>query len=186
MTPALRAAYAEPHRRYHTLAHIESCLARLARVPILAEGDLRTLTWAIWWHDAVYEPARGDNEEASAALAREQLPDLGATAAEVEEVVRLIRLTKGHTVAPGDRLGGLMVSIDLSILGAAPGAYDAYASAVRQEYAHVPAAAFRAGRRRVLEGFLRAPVIFADPAFRQAYEAQARANLIREIGSLAG
>ena len=33
------------------------------------------------------------------------------------EVARLIRLTAGHAVEPGDRLGALLVSIDLSILG---------------------------------------------------------------------
>ncbi len=186
MTPALDAAYGQAHRRYHTRAHIEDCLAKLAGVRDLGEADRRLLTWAIWWHDAIYDPTRGDNEDASAVLAREQLPNLGATPAEVDEVARLILLTKGHAVAAGDRLGGLMVSIDLSILGAPPGAYDAYAAAIREEYIHVPEAMFRAGRRRVLEGFLLTPIIFADPALRELYESQARENLAREIAALAG
>ena len=185
MTPALEAAYAQPHRRYHTRAHIDDCLAKLAAVPALSDPDRRLLTWAICWHDAVYDPTRGDNEEASAVLARQDLPALGTTAAQIDEVCRLILLTKGHAVAAGDRLGALMVSIDLSILGADPADYDAYAVAIRAEYGHVPDAAFRAGRRRVLLGFVEAPAIFPDPDFRARFEAAARANLAREIAALA-
>lgn len=184
MTPALEKAYAEPHRRYHARAHIEACLAELAAVPDLDERDRRLLTWAIWWHDAVYDPTRPDNEERSAEMARRDLPALGASDADVAEVERLILLTKGHTVEQGDRLGALLVSIDLSVLGGAPATYDAYARGVREEYAHVPEAAFRAGRKAVMQRFLEAPVLFADPAFRQRLEASARANIAREIASL--
>ena len=58
MTPALEAAYAQPHRRYHTHAHIDDCLAKLTAVPALSDPDRRLLTWAIWWRDAVYDPMR--------------------------------------------------------------------------------------------------------------------------------
>ena len=185
MTPALEAAYGQSHRRYPTRAHIDDCLTKLAAIPVMSDPDRRLLTWAIWWHDAIYDPTRGDNEDASAVLARRDLPALGATAAEIDEVCRLILLTKGHTVAAGDRLGALMVSIDLSILGAAPADYDAYAVAIREEYGHVADAAFRAGRLGVLLGFVEAPEIFPDPDFHARCEAAARANLAREIAALA-
>lgn len=55
---------------------------------------------------------------------------------------------------------------------------------MREEYAHVPVEARRLGRSAVLQRFLDTPVIFPDPAFRAAHEAQARANLERELGSL--
>jgi len=35
-------------------------------------------------------------------------------------------------------LGAILISIDLSILAAEPSRYDAYAAAIRNEYAHVP------------------------------------------------
>ena len=184
MTPALERAYAEPSRRYHTRRHIEDCLARLDAWPGLSSDDRRVLTWAIWWHDAVYDARASDNEARSADLARADLPALGATPAEVDEVARLILLTAGHQVPAGDRLGSVLVSIDLSILAAEPARYDAYAQAVREEYAHVPEDLWRPGRTRVLQHFLGAPAIFPDPSFRAACEAQARANLAREIASL--
>lgn len=102
----------------------------------------------------------------------------------MEEIARLVLLTKGHSVADGDRLGALMVSIDLSVLGGDPAAYDAYAAGVRQEYAHVPEPVFRAGRARVMRHFLEAPVLYAEPAFRARLEDKARANIAREIAAL--
>ncbi len=184
MTPALERAYAEPHRRYHTRRHIEDCVAKMETWPDLTVEERRVLGWAIWWHDAVYDPRAGDNEAASAELARRDLPGLGATPAEAEEVARLILLTAGHSVADGDRLGAVLVSIDLSILAAAPAEYDAYARAVRAEYAHVPEAAWRIGRASVLQRFLDAAVLFPDPAFAAAHDTKARANLARELASL--
>ena len=184
MTPALEAAYAEPHRRYHSRAHIEACLALLAAQDDLSDTDRRLLTFAIWWHDAVYDPTRGDNEAVSADMACRDLEGLGEPAAVAEEVARLILLTKAHTVAPGDRVGALLVSIDLAVLGGEPADYDAYAAGVRHEYAHVPGAAFRAGRARVMRHFLDAEAIYPDAAFRARLETRARFNIAREIAAL--
>ncbi|MGJ4946988.1 HD domain-containing protein [Bradyrhizobium sp. HKCCYLS20291] len=175
----LVAAYSAPGRHYHDLSHIEDCLARLDRVAGLDARDREILTQAIWWHDVVYDPQRSDNEEQSALLAeRHVAPDLR------DEVARLIRLTRTHDVASGDQRGALLISIDLAILGADDVAYDAYASAIRREYAHVPDEAYRAGRAAVLERFASRPVIYPDPVFAAALDAQARANLARELKQL--
>ena len=64
----LVAAYTAPGRHYHNLAHIEDCLAALARVDDLSAADREILTQAIWWHDVVYDATRADNEELSARL----------------------------------------------------------------------------------------------------------------------
>lgn len=184
MTPELEAAYAEPHRRYHTRAHIEDCLKLLDAVGDLSDRDRRLLTWAIWWHDAVYDPTRLDNEAKSAERAEHDLAGQGADASERAEVVRLILTTAGHTVEPGDRLGAILVSIDLSILGRDPETYDRYAAQIRQEYAFVPEDLYRTGRAAVLNKFLQAVVIYPDAGFAARFEAQARANLTREIDSL--
>jgi predicted metal-dependent HD superfamily phosphohydrolase len=184
VTPALEARYAEPHRRYHTRRHIEACLALLDEWPEIPPRERKLLTWAIWWHDAIYDPRASDNEAKSAELARRELPHLGATADEVEEVARLILLTAGHQTPDNDRPGAVLVSIDLAILATPPPVYDAYARAVRDEYAHLPDDAWRAGRAAVLQRFLDAPVIFPHPGFRAAHEAAARANLARELATL--
>jgi predicted metal-dependent HD superfamily phosphohydrolase len=184
MTPDLLAAYAEPHRRYHGLAHVEDCLARLAEVEGLSAEDRRLVELAIWWHDAVYDPTRSDNEEVSAERAEAALLAAGEAPETAAEVARLVRLTKGHAVEPGDRRGALLVSIDLSILGREPEAYDAYVEGVRAEYAFVPDELWRAGRATVLRRFLEAETLYPDPAFRARFEARARENTARELESL--
>jgi predicted metal-dependent HD superfamily phosphohydrolase len=180
-----RAAYAQLHRHYHDRRHLDECLAELDWVVNLDENKRRILRWAILWHDAVYEPGRRDNERRSAKLAQTELTRCGVDHADVEEVVRLIRLTEKHRVASGDRLGALMVSIDLAILGADPARYKAYAAGVRLEYSHVPEKLWRMGRSLVLERMLDKDVLFPDREFRDRLEAQARANMTAEIASLA-
>jgi predicted metal-dependent HD superfamily phosphohydrolase len=165
-------------------AHIEDCLDKLASVLGLTPAELRILTYAFLWHDSIYDATRTDNEEESAKRARADLQSIGADPAEIDEVVRLILLTKSHLVEDGDRIGAIMVSIDLSILGAAPGRYRAYADAIRREYAHVPDADYRAGRTAVLRRLLQADPIYPDPGFRDIYEAQARDNMQQEIDLL--
>jgi predicted metal-dependent HD superfamily phosphohydrolase len=175
----LVAAYTAPSRHYHNLTHIEDCLDALASVDNLSPLDREILSEAIWWHDVVYDATRSDNEELSARLAEQHVrEDLR------QEVGRLIRLTKTHNVQPDDRLGAILISIDLSILGAAPARYDAYAAAIRQEFIHVPEADYRVGRARVLSQFAARPVIFPDAAFAAKYDRQARENLARELASL--
>ena len=175
----LITAYTAPGRHYHNLAHIEDCLALLARVENLSEREHDILTEAIWWHDVIYDATRADNEERSAELAGQHVrADIAA------DVARLIRLTKTHDVHAGDRLGAILISIDLSILGAEPARYDSYAAAIRQEFIHVPEADYRAGRARVLDHFAARPVIFPDPAFAAKYDPRARDNLARELASL--
>ena len=175
----LVAAYTAPGRHYHNLAHIEDCLGALARVDNLSALEREILSEAIWWHDVVYDATRSDNEELSARLAEQHVRENLR-----QEVGRLIRLTKTHDVQPDDRLGAILISIDLSILGAEPARYDAYAAAIRQEFIHVPDGDYRAGRAKVLSQFAARPVIFPDAAFAARYDRQARENLARELASL--
>ena len=175
----LVAAYSGPGRHYHNLAHIEDCLAALAQVDGLSSLECEILTEAIWWHDIVYDPTRSDNEELSAQLAERHVrADIRS------EVGGLIRLTKTHDVAAEDRLGAILISIDLSILGAEPARYDAYAAAIRQEFIHVSDADYRAGRAGVLRRFAARSVIYPDASFAATYDQQARDNLARELASL--
>lgn len=183
----LLAAWREPHRYYHGVAHLRAVLdvvdayAGSARRP-----DLVRL--AAWCHDAVYDPrAGGDaNERASAALAGDLLAGAGLPAAEVTEVRRLVLLTAGHAVPPEDPDGALLCDADLAILAAPPDAYDRYAAAVRREYAHVPDPAFRAGRAEVLAALLALPTLYRLPEPHTRWESPARANLARELAALRG
>jgi predicted metal-dependent HD superfamily phosphohydrolase len=179
-----RAEYASLGRRYHDQRHLDDCLGKLEQVTDLEPRERRLLRWAILWHDAIYDPRRRDNEERSAGRARGELEKCGVEAADAAEVARLILLTKSHRAEPVDRLGALIVSIDLSILGSAPDGYRGYVAAVREEYGHLPDEDWRSGREAVLYALLAADPLYPDAGFRAALEPQARRNIEAELKAL--
>jgi predicted metal-dependent HD superfamily phosphohydrolase len=181
----LVARWAEPHRRYHTLDHLVRVLDGVDEFGDYAD-DVAAVRYAAWFHDAVYDggEASADNEELSAQLAETDLPALGVPEARIAEVARLVRLTKGHAVADGDRNGAVLCDADLAVLGGDAAAYRAYTEAIRQEYAEFPDEVFRPGRAAVLRGLLDLPNLFRTPVAVERYEAKARANLTAEIAAL--
>jgi predicted metal-dependent HD superfamily phosphohydrolase len=63
-------AHTAPDRHYHDLRHVETLL-RLAQDHAFA--DREAVEAAIWFHDAIYDTRRQDNEERSAEFAIERL-----------------------------------------------------------------------------------------------------------------
>ena len=184
----LAGLYGAPDRHYHGLAHIEALLG-LARAYRPALSDAEAVEAAIWFHDAVYDSRAKDNEARSATLARTKLA--GRTdEGRIDRIAAMIEATATHEVPAFDDAGAakdaaLFLDMDLSILGAAPEAFDAYEQAVRREYDWVEEAAWRAGRGMVLENFLARSDIFHTPEFRSRFEAQARENMKRSMKRLA-
>lgn len=189
MPPALRARlearYAEPQRHYHSLAHIEALLRGLAQWHGLARSP-RLIEAAIWFHDAVYDTHRDDNEARSAELARDALRALAWPEADVARVVTMVRATQHHAAALSDADTLLFLDLDLSVLAQRAEVYDAYSTAVRAEYGWVDAERYRAGRMRVLQSFVTRDAIYRTPAVHAAWESAARANLARELQGLTG
>ncbi len=180
LAAALLARWSEPHRRYHDRRHLAEVLTMIDRWAE-PDHDRPLVRLAAWYHDAVHTGTAGDDEEASARLAETELgPVLGAVRA--GEVGRLVRLTAGHRVGADDPNGRLLCDADLAVLASVPERYAEYAADVRREYAHVPDAAFAAGRARVLRSLLEAP-LYGTPRGRAA-EARARANLAAELERL--
>jgi predicted metal-dependent HD superfamily phosphohydrolase len=181
----LLARWSEPHRRYHTPDHLALMLRVIDEHAGLAD-DADAVRLAAWFHDAVYEVFGQDNEERSALLAVQHLDALGFSPDRAGEVARLVRLTAGHAVAPGDRNGGLLADADLAILAADEADYARYAAAVRAEYAAVPDETFRPGRAAILRKLADLPDIFRVVPARAEWSARARANLETEIRTLSG
>lgn len=174
----LAAAYAEPHRRYHTTQHIESCLRELARFEARAV-HLNEVRWALLFHDAIYDPRRNDNEARSADWACRVMQELLRPDDEIARVRKLIMATV-HAAQAETPDEALLLDIDLSILGADAAAFDEYDRAIRVEYEWVPEQAYRFARASVLQGFLARPRIFQTAAY-QDREAIARGNLERVL-----
>jgi predicted metal-dependent HD superfamily phosphohydrolase len=183
----LISVYTAPDRHYHDLRHIEALLG-LADVCAGAITDRDAVEAAIWFHDAIYDTRRGDNEDRSAALATARLAGT-ADEGRIARVAAMIRATAGHAMpdfadAAAGRDCALFLDMDLAILGSPAAEFDAYEAAVRREYDWVSEPQWQHGRRAVLAQFLARPVIYATARFRASHEAAARRNLVRAIARL--
>lgn len=183
----LRARYAEAHRSYHTWDHIEALLT-LFHAHKRRFDDPQRVLWALYWHDAVYDPKAGDNEAQSAQLlradARAELSDERLSAA-----ASIIEATHKHIV-PNNAPSGLrrdmtlFLDMDLSILGQPASVFDAYETAIRSEYAFVDETVYRHARAAILSRFLERDRLYFNDLFADLWEDQARANLRRSITAL--
>ena len=178
----LLASYAEPPRAYHTGQHLAECLVLFDEFRVLAERPAEVEV-ALWFHDAVYDVHRHDNEAVSADWAHAALLDAGATADVAGRVAALVLATR-HSVAPATADEQLLVDIDLAILGAAPARFAEYEAQIRVEYGFVPPAVFSEKRGAILAGFLARPVLYGTPALRERLEPQARLNLQAALAAL--
>jgi predicted metal-dependent HD superfamily phosphohydrolase len=180
----LLGRYAEPHRRYHDLAHLDDVLRH---VDELAEhaGDVHVVRLAAWFHDAVYDTTASDNEERSALLAQTTLSELRVEDGIAAEVARLVRSTADHAPAPGDLDAAVLCDADLAILASGPERYQLFVEAVRAEYEHVDDREFATGRADVLRSLLTRDQMFSTPIGRDRWEAPARANVTAELARLA-
>ncbi len=179
---ALLACWAEPHRRYHDLAHLRGVLSAIDDLEHLAE-DPDAVRLAAWYHDAVFA-GRSDDEELSAVMAERSLSALGLPAEFVAEVGRLIRMTVEHNPAADDSNGAVLSDADLAVLALPRADYQRNSVAVRAEYAHVPEADFRAARARIIRSLLAEPHLYRTVTARERWEQAARENLAAELESL--
>ncbi|MDB6442518.1 MULTISPECIES: hypothetical protein [Pseudomonas] len=179
---ALIRRYDEPHRAYHNRQHLTECL-RVRRgvgasCQAAAEVDL-----ALWFHDAIYDPLRNDNELRSAQWLAEVARDHGLCAETQRRLYDLVMVTR-HDAAPASADQAVLVDTDLAILGAPPERFEEYDRQIRQEYSYVPLPLYRQKRRQVLEGFLARGRLYTTATYFDAFETQARANLAHAIGRL--
>lgn len=175
--------YTEAHRFYHTLEHLRACFQVLdSEMAKLVGGG--SIELALWFHDIVYRTEGKDNEEVSAQLAERWIVRIGLDAGFAEQVGNLVRATT-HVNEPGTREAKVLLDVDTSILSASSEVFDQYELDIRKEYQWVPSAQYKAGRTKVLEGFLSREWIYSTPEFRNGpREGLARANLERSIARL--
>lgn len=180
---ALLARYGEPHRQYHTVQHLSECLAAFDSARHLAAHPAE-VEMALWFHDAVYDVQRSDNEAHSAQWAESALKAAGVGAPVAARVASLVLATR-HTAEPATPDEQVLVDVDLGILGAGEVRFAEYERQIREEYAFVPGILFRQKRKAVLQSFLQRPRIYSTPHFFAALEQAARRNLDKAVGMIA-
>jgi len=179
----LVAAHSEPHRHYHTLEHVAEVL-RVAGRLVDASHNSDAIQLAVWFHDSVYDPKAKDNEARSADLMAEALAPFSLPADLISHVGEMIRATAHSGDSPADADTAVLLDADLAILSADEWRYVRYAAAVRQEYAWVDEAAYRAGRTAVLQSFLNRPRLYHTARFHEMGDGPARRNMAAEMERL--
>lgn len=170
-------------RYYHNLHHIQNVLETVELLSPYAQ-DLPAIQLAAWFHDAIYDVQRNDNEARSADYAADVLQALGLPAATIAKVAALIRATKHNRACPGDTDCQIILDADLATFASDWETQEAIERAIRQEYAFVPEAAYRQGRQAILQNFLqRDRIYYTEPMYRER-EAAARENIERSIAAL--
>lgn len=182
--------YSGKNRFYHNYRHIGSMISTLHG--LFADGleydEIEALLIAIQYHDVIYIPGSANNEANSAMVMAEEMAK-NMLSQTLIEVTRLILLTKYHVTSPADKLGSIMIDLDLHELGTSM--YAANSEAVKKEFMSesrygvgFDQEAFRLGRIKFLEGFLARPTIFYTEIGKSLWEEEARSNMQHELDSL--
>jgi predicted metal-dependent HD superfamily phosphohydrolase len=174
--------YSEKHRYYHTLNHVASCLNAFDQVADCV-SDKFSMEAALWFHDAIYDPKKNDNENQSAQYAHSFLSKLNIDEQRITKIEHLIKLTK-HPSNPVTTDEEYLVDIDLMILSADDKLYDNYERWIRSEYSFAPSLLYKRGRKNLLKSFLDSKRIYRSKYFHDKYEVQARKNIEKAMQRL--
>lgn len=174
--------YTESHRHYHNLNHVNMCLIAFDQI-VGNISDKFCVETAIWFHDVIYDPQKGDNEHLSAEHASAFLGKTNVEEKKVSKIKNLICLTK-HPANPLSNDEKILIDIDLMILGSEPKLYEEYEKWIRKEYSFVPNHLYKMGRKKLLKSFIERKKIFKTSFFVHRYETQARDNLEKAINGL--
>jgi predicted metal-dependent HD superfamily phosphohydrolase/8-oxo-dGTP pyrophosphatase MutT (NUDIX family) len=172
---ALIARYSEPHRRYHTVAHLEAVWRCLDDQAPTDDLDVAAIYLAAAYHDAVYDPSMPDSEERSADLASAELPSLGHGDDRVALVRQIILDTKTHQ--PTSPESAQLSDADMAMLAAPRERYLRDAAAIRDEFALLDDELWLHGRTAFLRQTLAGPIFHVH----HEREGQARANIEFEL-----
>jgi predicted metal-dependent HD superfamily phosphohydrolase len=178
----LHSAYTDSSRHYHNLTHLENLYTQLLPVKNNIE-NWDAVLFALFYHDAVYNTLKHNNEEKSAELAQEHMQLIRVPPATIDRTVAHILATKAHVISE-DNDTNLFTDADLSILGAPSDAYIQYTEQIRKEYRFYPDLVYKPGRRKVLQHFLGMERIYKTEYFFARYEEQARRNIAAELQRL--
>jgi predicted metal-dependent HD superfamily phosphohydrolase len=172
--------YSDPCRHYHTLEHIQDLLIKLEenqKALMLWPNEINALELAIWYHDAIYEPHKKNNELQSAIFFHDEITQYTGTG---YELVENLIMSTNMELKSKNYLEHIMRDLDMSILGAEKSKYNQYKEGVRKEYEPIYGKGkYRSGRMNFLKQLMDND-IFQIQLFRDKYEDRAKYNVEHE------
>lgn len=178
----LCAAYQEPHRHFHTLQHLQECFECWMGWRNEAAHP-HEIGMALWFHDAILNVKRHDNEARSARWVNEALREAGC-APEVALRVRDLVIATRHDAPLQNIDAQLIMDIDLAILGASSTRFDEYTQQLRQESASVTDFIYQRRHLKNLQTYLSSMPIYHTGRARALLESRARDNITQAMAGL--
>jgi predicted metal-dependent HD superfamily phosphohydrolase len=169
--------YGSRERTYHTLGHVDDCLARLDTVAALV-GNRDAIEVAIWFHDVLCDAGARDNEARSSRWYLER--SAGTTPRFRIAVCRMI-LASQHVVPAVRADARYMVDIDLAGFGHPWLEFRRTTDLVRGEFPHKSDAEFARGLAPFMRSLVARESLYATGFFRERCEATARHNVAQLI-----
>src|SRR5688572_20400810 len=118
------AMHRAPGRHYHDVRHVTWVVRHITTISSRhAAGDEAAVVAAGFFHDAVYDPTRSDNESESAALAERALTEIGWEAPRRDTVAKMVIATADHDVEAADADTQVLLAADLAVLASEPARY---------------------------------------------------------------
>ena len=177
--------YSETQRHYHTICHVDHILDLFNKY-CEHLTDKNALVLAIVFHDIIYNPQSGSNEEDSAELFQSFAEETGLDLHLKEKVYKWIIATKLHQINDSSKETDAdlkyFLDFDLAILGEDPAMYKQYAAQIRKEYSHFSDEDYKNGRSKVLAHFLKSDLYFTQ-ILRAKFNDQAKINMKNELDS---
>lgn len=184
---ALLARWSDPQRHFHGLKHLVHVLERADSLSQEVHNP-EMVRVAAWYHGAVfdatvhkvYKRAAGENKALSAALAEEELLELGISPKVAGRVRDLILSLERHDADPTDVDAMALCDADLGTLAVEPQKYREYRKRVREEFSLVSDRDYISARIQIITKLLARRQIFLSP-HAAAWEGAARQNLEAEL-----
>jgi pantetheine-phosphate adenylyltransferase len=177
------STYLSNDRHYHDIHHIVMGYDLHQEFRDQLENPEQVL-WAWTFHDYIKEYFSKVDEGRSADEAYKMAKYALLSEDFAHDVRELVLLTK-HDKIPTGIDAKFIVDTDLLIFGMPEPVFDRYDIIdIRREFANVPEAKFREGRKTVLERFNSRDKIYSTDFVAEKYEDQARVNLRRAIDRL--
>lgn len=175
----LLSNYQQQHRKYHTIQHIQECFEEFNSIKKLLHHP-EQVELAIWFHDAIYNPARQDNEEKSARMLANYSPTKTKKGMlHTQQAQRLILATKDHEAYDHD--SAYFLDIDMSILGSSPKRFNEYEQQIREEYSMYSDEEYKQGRSTFLKPLSTKYKIYNTEEYEFKYAKQAKLNIDRTL-----
>jgi len=170
----------KPKRKYHNITHVSYMLQGFKNACSKIPYN-ETIEIAIWFHDAIYDPLKEDNEEQSAELAYNQCILNNIEEKIANNIKQLIMATKHGLIKPKNTEEKIIADLDLAVLGLDFQTFKKYGKAIKEEFTIINEKEYNKIQLKMLNDFLKQKELFHTEYFKNKYEKQARQNLKQAI-----